>query len=99
MQGVLISGPDALRLQINESLTAMLQDVGACRIRITEHSKAGAQARFEAANAELTEQIEDKLWSIHAENTEFVTRPMEAGTALPGISEYAVACGPIYLKA
>src|SRR5205807_2277310 len=43
MQGVLISGPDALRLQINESLTAMLQDVGACRIRITEHSKAGAQ--------------------------------------------------------
>jgi len=55
MQGVLISGPDALRLQINESLTAMLQDVGACRIRITEHSKAGAQARFEAANAELTE--------------------------------------------
>jgi len=98
MQGVLISGPDALRLQINESLTAMLQDVGACRIRITEHSKAGAQARFEAANAELTEKIEDKLWSIHDENTEFVTRAMEAGTALTGIFENGVASGAISLK-
>ena len=98
MQGVLISGPDALRLQINESLPAMLQDVGACRIRITEHSKAGAQARFEAANAELTEKIEDKLWSIHDENTEFVTRAMEAGTALTGIFENGVASGAISLK-
>src|SRR3954453_2444066 len=98
MQGVLISGPDALRLQINETLTAMLQDVGACRIRITEHSKAGAQARFEAANAELTEKIEDKLWSIHDENTEFVTRAMEAGTALTGIFEDGVASGAISLE-
>src|SRR3954451_19687735 len=98
MRGVLISGPDALRLQINESLPAKLQDVGACRIRITEHSKAGAQARFEAANAELTEKIEDKLWSIHDENTEFVTRAMEAGTALTGIFEDGVASGAISLK-
>ncbi|MFL6824958.1 MAG: methyl-accepting chemotaxis protein [Bradyrhizobium sp.] len=98
MQGVLISGPDALRLQINESLPAMLQDVGACRIRITEYSKAGAQARFEAVNAELTEKIEDKLWSIHDENTEFVTRAMEAGTALTGIFEDGVASGAISLE-
>jgi methyl-accepting chemotaxis protein len=98
MHGVLISGPDAQRLQINESLPAMLQDVGACRIRITEHSKAGAQARFEAANSELTEKIEDKLWSIHDENTEFVTRAMEAGTALTGIFEDGVASGAISLE-
>ncbi|MFL6816252.1 MAG: methyl-accepting chemotaxis protein [Bradyrhizobium sp.] len=98
MQGVLISGPDAVRLQINESLPTMLQDVGACRIRISEHSKAGAQARFEAANAELTEKIEDKLWSIHDENTEFVTRAMEAGTALTGIFEDGVASGAISLE-
>ena len=30
----------------------------------------------------MAEKIEDRLWAIHDENTEFVTRAMEAGTAL-----------------
>ena len=77
------------------SLDATLEDVGACRIRISEHSKAGAQARFEAPDAALSEKIEDKLWSIHDENTEFVTRAMEAGTALTKIFENGVASGAI----
>ena len=95
MEGILICGPDAERLPLNETLKATLESVGACRIRITEHSKAGAQARFEAPDAELDEKIEDKLWSIHDENTEFVTRAMEAGTALTRIFEDAVASGAI----
>lgn len=95
MEGILIGGPDTERLPLNESLKATLESVGACRIRIIEHSKAGAQARFEAPDAELTEKIEDKLWSIHDENTEFVTRAMEAGTALTKIFEDAVASGAI----
>src|SRR5947207_707790 len=44
MQGILISGPDAERLQPRESLSATLQDVGNCRIRIGERSKACTQA-------------------------------------------------------
>src|SRR5256886_6995109 len=36
MQGILISGPDAERLQPRESLSATLQDVGNCRIRVGE---------------------------------------------------------------
>ena len=43
----------------------------------------------------LSETIEDKLWSIHDENTEFVTRAMEAGAALTGIFENAIASGTI----
>ena len=43
----------------------------------------------------LREKIEDRLWSIHDENTEFVTRAMEAGTALTSIFEQAVASGAI----
>jgi methyl-accepting chemotaxis protein len=82
MDGILICGPDAGRLPRNQSLNATLESIGACRIRLGEHSAAGAQARFEAPNAELSEKIEDKLWSIHDENTEFVTRAMEAGAAL-----------------
>ena len=90
MEGILISGPDAERLPLNQSLTATIEGVGPCRIRLSEHSKAGAQARFEAPDAALCEKIEDRLWAIRDENTEFVTRAMEAGTALTKIFEDAV---------
>src|SRR4030088_2417635 len=95
IEGILISGPDAEKLPLNESLNVTLESVGACRIRIGERSKAGAQARFETPDAQLAEKIEDKLWSIHDENTEFVTRAMEAGTALTKIFEDAVKSGAI----
>jgi methyl-accepting chemotaxis protein len=95
IEGLLIGGPDAERLPLNESLDATLESIGACRIRFTERSKAGTEARFETPNAALSEKIEDKLWSIHDENTEFVTRAMEAGTALTKIFEDAVASGAI----
>jgi methyl-accepting chemotaxis protein len=95
MEGILICGPDAERLPPGESLDATLESVGPCRIRVSERSKAGARARFEAPNAALREKIEDKLWSIHDENTEFVTRAMEAGAALTRIFEDAVASGAI----
>ena len=92
IDGILIGGADAERLPLNETLNATLrwhrrlQDP-----RSETHSKAGAQARFEAADAALKDKIEDKLWSIHDENTEFVTRAMEAGRALTKIFEDAVS--------
>jgi methyl-accepting chemotaxis protein len=98
MEGILISGANAAALPPNAIVAASLQDVGACRIRITEHAKAGAQARFEAPDAALSEKIEDKLWSIHDENTEFVTRAMQAGTALTRIFEDGIASGAISLE-
>jgi methyl-accepting chemotaxis protein len=94
-EGILIGGPDAERLLLNENLNAALESVGACRIRISEHSKAGALARFERPDAALSEKIEDALWALHDENIEFVTRAMEAGTALTKVFEDAVACGAI----
>jgi len=97
MEGVLIGGPDAAALPLNQGLDATLEGVGACRIRLGERSAAGAQARFEAPGAALAEKIEDKLWSIHDENTEFVTRAMEAGAALTKIFEDGVASGAISL--
>ena len=98
MEGILIVGPDAERLPLNQTLDAVLEGVGACRIRLSGHSKAGAQARFEAPGAGLSEKIEDRLWSIHDENTEFVTRAMEAGTALTRMFEDAVASGAISIE-
>jgi len=87
---ILISGVDAACLPPGESLHATLQDVGACRIRVSEHSKAGARARFDAMNAELAEKIE--------ENTDFVARAMEAGTALTRMFEDAVVNGTILIE-
>jgi methyl-accepting chemotaxis protein len=95
MEGILICGPDAERLPLHESLQATLEGVGACRIRVDAYSKAGAQARFERPDAALTEKIEDALWAIRDENTEFVTRAMEAGAALTRIFEDGIASGAI----
>ena len=95
IDGILIGGAEGEKLPLNETLNATLRDIGACRIRIRERTKAGAQARFEAPDAALTERIEDKLWSIQDENTESVTRAMEAGRALTKIFEDAVRSGVI----
>jgi methyl-accepting chemotaxis protein len=95
VEGILIGGLDAERLALNESLNATLESVGACRIRLSERSKAGALAQFERPDAALNENIEDKLWTLHDENIEFVTRAMEAGTVLTKIFEDAVASGAI----
>jgi methyl-accepting chemotaxis protein len=98
MDGILISGPDAARLPLHQSLNATLDGAGACRIRITEHAKAGARAQFEALGAELADKVEDILWAIREENVEFVTRAMEAGTELTRIFENAVASGAISVE-
>ncbi|MGX4802230.1 methyl-accepting chemotaxis protein [Bradyrhizobium guangdongense] len=95
MDGVLIGGAEAGRLASQAIVDGNLEDVGACRLRVVEQSKAGARTQFLSPSAELREKIEDKLWSIHQENTEFVTRAMEAGTALTKIFEQAVARGEV----
>ncbi|XIA66298.1 methyl-accepting chemotaxis protein [Bradyrhizobium sp. TZ2] len=98
MDGILVSGADAEKLAQGQGFDATLQDIGACRIRISERSKAGTQARFERPNTALIEKIEDKLWSIQDDNTEAVTRAMEAGAALTRIFENAIASGAISIE-
>jgi methyl-accepting chemotaxis protein len=98
MDGILISGTEAEKLAQGQSFDATLQDVGPCRIRIGERSKAGTQARFERPNAALIEKIEDRLWSIQDDNTEAVTRAMEAGAALKKIFEGGIDSGAISIE-
>jgi methyl-accepting chemotaxis protein len=98
MGGILVSGPDAEALAQGQSFNATLEGVGACRIRIVQRSKAGAHAQFERPDTALTEKIEDKLWAIQDDNTEAVTRAMEAGAALTKIFENGVASGAISIE-
>ncbi|MBR0912656.1 methyl-accepting chemotaxis protein [Bradyrhizobium japonicum] len=95
MDGVLIGGAEAAKLATQAVVDGTLEGVGACRLRVIEQTTAGARAQFVSPNADLSEKIEDRLWSIHEENTEFVTRAMEAGTALTRIFEQAVARGEV----
>ena len=95
IEGILIGGPNAESVPLNEVLKVTLQDIGACEIRASERSSAGARAAFVTADAMLKERIEDKVWSIHDENTELVTRAMEAGDAMTKIFESAVTRGDI----
>ena len=98
MGGILVGGANAEALAQGESFSATLADVGACRIRIVQRSSAGAHAQFERPDAVLTEKIEDKLWSIQDDNTEAVTRAIEAGVALTKIFENAVKSGAISIE-
>ncbi|UPK05013.1 methyl-accepting chemotaxis protein [Bradyrhizobium sp. 170] len=99
MDGILVSGTEAEKLAQGQSFDATLQDVGPCRIRIGDRSKAGTHARFERPNAALIEKIEDRLWSIQDDNTEAVTRAMEAGAALKKIFENGIDSGAISMEA
>jgi methyl-accepting chemotaxis protein len=95
LESILIGGPAADALALHQSFNGVIETIGACRIRNCERSKAGVQAIFETMNAALAGKIEDRLWSIHDDNIEFVTRAMEAGAALTRIFEGAVASGAI----
>jgi methyl-accepting chemotaxis protein len=96
--GILVSGTGAEALPQGQSFDAVLEHVGACRIRILQRSKAGTHAQFERPDTALMEKIEDRLWSIQDDNTEAVTRAMEAGAALTKIFENGVASGAISIE-
>ena len=96
--GILISGAGVDAIPLHQTLKATLEDVGACDIRVSGHTSAGAQAEFVAPDAALMGKLEDKVWNIHDENTEFVTRAMEAGDTLTKLFENAVATGAISLE-
>lgn len=98
MGGILVSGANAEALAQGQSFDATLQDVGACRIRIVQRSKTGAHAQFERPDATLIEKIEDKLWAIQDDNTEAVTRAMEAAAALKKIFEGGIDSGAISME-
>ena len=99
LENILIGGPEAAKVPTGQTLSVTIEDIGACKIRSGERSSAGVQASFMSNDAALTEKIEDKLWSIHDENTEFVTRAMEAGVQLREIFEHGVSSSAIPIDA
>ena len=88
MDGILISGADARSAGARPELQ---RHAAGCRRLPHPHRRASRRpARRRSSkrpDAALREKIEDKLWAIQDENTEAVTRAMEAGGALTRIFE------------
>ena len=99
IENILIGGPEAARLPLGQMLDVTIEGIGKCKIRSGERSNAGVQASFISHDAALVEKIEDKLWSIHDENTDLVTRAMEAGVQLRQMFEQAVSSGAVSIDA
>jgi methyl-accepting chemotaxis protein len=99
IENILIGGPEAAKLPLGQMLNVTLEGVGECKIRSGERSNAGVQASFISNDAAFVEKIEDQLWSIHDENTDLVTRAMEAGVQLRQMFEQAVSSGAISIDA
>ncbi len=76
---LLIAEGDAAKLPAGQTLTAELAGIGACKIRVAEHTEFGAETEFVGLDAETLDRIEDKLFALHDENAEGVARAMEAG--------------------
>lgn len=98
VSGMLLCGENAAAIAMNKVLNATVEGVGPCRIRATEYTPAGAQVEFVSLDAELKDRIEDKVWSIHDENTEFITRSLEAGDALAKIFENGIVAGDVSIE-
>jgi methyl-accepting chemotaxis protein len=98
LEGILVTGPQAASLTPNETMKATLEGIGACNLRIGERTQAGVRAQFASPDAALRERIEDKLWALHDENTEFVTRAMQAGAELNQIFDQGVSSRAISIE-
>ncbi len=92
---MLIAEGDAAKLPAGQTLTAEIAGIGACKIRVTEHTEFGAETEFVGLDAETLDRIEDKLFALHDENAEGVARAMEAGVTINKIFADAVTRGSI----
>ncbi|MBS0531623.1 MAG: methyl-accepting chemotaxis protein [Proteobacteria bacterium] len=92
---MLVAEGDSAKLPVGQTLTAEIAGIGACKIRVTEHTELGAETEFVGLGAETLDMIEDKLFALHDENAEGIARAMEAGVTINKIFADAIAQGRI----
>lgn len=96
-QGLLIAEGDTARLPVNATLSATIDGIGPCQLRVAEQTDLGAQAQFIGLDASTLDAIEDKLFALHDENAEGIARAMDAGVTINKIFADAVSQGRISL--
>ncbi|WP_315835558.1 methyl-accepting chemotaxis protein [Bradyrhizobium prioriisuperbiae] len=94
-QSLMISGNGITAFAPGETVPVSTDDLGACKLRLVEHTDLGALMRFIDPDPELRERIEDALFRIHDENTECVARAIEAGAKITKRFEDALARGAV----
>lgn len=77
--GMLVRSADDSRIRDSDSIEIDIEGLGQCQTRIIERSKTGIQIEFVQPSEAVRDAIENRLWAIREENSEFVARAMEAG--------------------
>lgn len=95
MGGMLIKLPDHVRIAENDTARLTIAELGECAMRVVERSAAGVQVEFQDPPAAMLKSIEDKLWSIREDNSEFVARALESAKKITQIVEGALRMGHI----
>lgn len=96
-EGVLIGAPQAAQLKLHQTYPAEIKGLGKCHLRATAQTPAGMRASFTMVNAAFTASLEDLLWSIRDENSDFVARAIDTGHAIVKIFEDGIASGRLTL--
>ena len=96
-EGMLIVSPQAHRIPLERTLSATVEAIGKCAIRIIKQTEHGLQSQFERLDDATRAAVEEQLWSIREENADFVNRALQAGDAISKMFDQAVASGAITL--
>ena len=95
---LLISGDRVAALAAGSTCAATIENIGACKVTVVEHSDLGSRMRFVDGGATFREQVEDVLFVIHDANTECIARAIDAGNRISKLFEDAVARREISLE-
>lgn len=93
--GMLLAGPGIEDIPLHRDLTAHVADIGACTLRAVNLSQVGMQTEFVSPGDAVKSAIEEKIWMIREENSEFVSRAMDAGQKITRIFDEALTLGQI----
>lgn len=97
--GMLIKLPDEARIQSEETVSLDAEGLGQCDARVVERSGAGLQIQFVAPSPQMHKAIDDRLWSIREENSEFVARALDVGKKITQRFDSGIASAQITLDA
>jgi methyl-accepting chemotaxis protein len=93
--GMLLAGPGMEELPLHQDMSANVADIGVCTLRAINQSQIGVQTEFVSPGDAIHRAVEEKIWMIREENSEFVSRAMDAGQKITQIFNDAVTRGEI----
>ena len=93
--GMLARATGAEAAPIGSVMSAQLDGVGACRVRLVNRSPLGLHLEFAEMGSEVRAHLERKLVAIREENRAFTSHAIDAANAIARALEHAVNQGRV----